>query len=63
MTSSRMGCHLSYGLSGGYEVRGFGQAAGADAVFGQLLLAGVIEPAGKLDILGKRVQVIVPAFG
>jgi len=44
-------------------VLGFGQAAGADGVFGQLLLTGVIEPAGKLDILLKPAQVIVPPFG
>jgi len=44
-------------------VLGFGQAADADEVSGQLLLTGVIEPAGKLDILVKPAQVIVPAFG
>jgi hypothetical protein len=30
---------------------------------GQLVLARIIEPASKLDILVKPVQVIVPAFG
>jgi hypothetical protein len=44
-------------------VLGFGQATGADEVFGQLLLARIIEPASKLDILVKPVHVIVPAFG
>jgi len=47
---------------GGPAALGFGQA-GADAVFGQLLLARVIEPASKLDILARPAQVIVPAFG
>jgi hypothetical protein len=32
----------------------FGQAAGADEVCGHLLLTGVMEPAGKLDILVNR---------
>jgi hypothetical protein len=44
-------------------VLGFGQAAGADEVFGQLTLNRVIEPAGKLDILVKPAHVIVPMFG
>ena len=35
----------------GYEVLGFGQAAGGDEVFGGLVLARVIEPASKLDWL------------
>jgi hypothetical protein len=43
-------------------VLGFGQAAGADEVFGQLLLTRVIEPASKLDMLVRPAHVIVPAF-
>jgi hypothetical protein len=35
-------------------VLGFGQAAGADEVSGQLLLIRVMEPASKLDIVVKR---------
>jgi hypothetical protein len=44
-------------------VLGFGQVAGADEVFGQLLLSRVIEPASKLDILVTPAHVIVPTFG
>jgi hypothetical protein len=58
-----MGRHLWYGPSGGYQVLGFDQAAGADEVFGQLLLTRVIEPTSKLDILVKPAHVIVPTFG
>jgi len=46
-----------------HKVLGFGQATGADEVFGQLLLTRVIEPARKLDILIQPAHVIVPAFG
>ena len=63
MTSSGMGATWGNGLPGGYQVLGFGQAADADEVFGRLVLAPVIEPAGKLDILLKPACVIVPAFG
>ena len=52
-----------YGLSGSYKILGFGQAASADEVFGQLLMARIIEPTSKLDILVKPVHVIVPTFG
>lgn len=41
---------------------GFGQATGTDEVIGQLLLARIIEPTSKLDILVKPVHVIVPTF-
>jgi hypothetical protein len=50
ITSSRMG-HLLDALARGYDVLGFGQAAGGDEVFGQLVLARIIEPASKLDSL------------
>jgi hypothetical protein len=52
MTSLGMGRHLVD--SGGYQVRGFGQATGADEVFEHLPLTRVIEPASKLDILVER---------
>jgi hypothetical protein len=42
---------------------GFGQATGAEEVIGQLLLARIIEPTSKLDILVKPVHVIVPMLG
>jgi len=48
--SSRMGCLLD-GLSRGYDVLGFGRAAGGDAVFRDLVLARIIEPVSKLDSL------------
>jgi hypothetical protein len=48
--SSRMG-HLWDGLCGAYEVLGFDQAAGGDEVFGQLVLARIIEPTSKIDSL------------
>jgi hypothetical protein len=50
ITSSRMG-HLLDALARGYDVLGFGRAAGGDEVFGQLVLARIIEPASKLDSL------------
>jgi hypothetical protein len=50
ITSSRMGCLLD-ALSRAFEVLGFGQAAGTDEVFRDLVLARIIEPASKLDSL------------
>jgi Transposase DDE domain len=50
ITSSRMG-HLMDALSHAYDVLGFGQATGGDAVFFQLVAARVIEPVSKLDSL------------
>jgi hypothetical protein len=50
ITSSRMG-HLWDALGCAYEVLGFGQAAGGDEVFRQLVLARIIEPTSKLDSL------------
>jgi Transposase DDE domain len=50
ITSTRMG-HLLDALGCGYEVLGFGRATGGDAVFRQLVLARIIEPASKLDSL------------
>jgi hypothetical protein len=48
ITSSRMG-HLLDALVHAYEVLGFEQATGGDDVFGQLVLARIIEPTSKLD--------------
>jgi hypothetical protein len=48
ITSSRMG-HLLAALARGYAVLGLEQAAGGDAVFRDLVLARIIEPASKLD--------------
>ena len=50
ITSSRMGCLLD-ALAHAYDVLGFGQAAGGDEVFFQLVAARVIEPVSKLDSL------------
>jgi hypothetical protein len=50
ITSSRMGVLLD-ALMRGYEVLGFGRAAGGDEVFAGLVLARIIEPASKLDSL------------
>jgi hypothetical protein len=50
ITSSRMGCLLD-ALSHVYDVLGFGQAAGGDEVFRQLVLSRIIEPVSKLDSL------------
>ena len=36
-------------LSRGYDVLGLAAATGGDEVFGQLVLARVIEPVSKLD--------------
>ena len=43
--------HLWRALSRGYDELGFGQAAGGDEVFRQLVLARIIEPVSKLDSL------------
>ena len=56
------GC-LADALEHAYRVLGFDEASGGDEVFGQLVLARIIEPASKLDILVKPVRVIVPTFG
>jgi hypothetical protein len=50
ITSSRMG-HLLDALGRAYEVLGFGRASGGDVVFGELVLARIIEPASKLGSL------------
>jgi hypothetical protein len=50
ITSSRMGVLLD-ALVRGYEVLGFGRAAGGDQVFAGLVLARIIEPSSKLDSL------------
>ena len=50
ITASRMGC-LADALAHAYGVLGFDEASGGDEVFGQLVLARIIEPASKLDIL------------
>ena len=50
IASSRMG-HLLDALGRAYDVLGFGQAAGGDEVFRQLVLARIIEPASKADSL------------
>jgi hypothetical protein len=50
IVSSRMG-HLWDGLASAYEVLGFGEAAGHDEVFQQLVLARIIEPTSKQDSL------------
>ena len=62
ITASRMGC-LADALEHAYRVLGFDEASGGDEVFGQLVLARIIEPTSKLDIFVKPVHVIVPAFG
>lgn len=50
ITSSRMG-HLLDALERAYRVLGLDRAAGGDAVFRDLVLARIIEPASKLDSL------------
>jgi hypothetical protein len=50
ITSSRMG-HLVDALIHANRVLGFWQAVSGDEVFGQLVLARIIEPTGKLDSL------------
>ena len=62
ITASRMG-RLADALEHAYRVLGFDAASGGDEVFGQLVLARIIEPTSKLDILVKPVHVIVPTFG
>jgi hypothetical protein len=48
ITSARMGCLLD-ALEYAYRILGFEDAAGADDVFWQLVLARIIEPISKLD--------------
>ena len=50
ITSSRMS-HLWDALAHAYEVLGLHDAARGDEVFGQLVLARIIEPTSKLDSL------------
>jgi hypothetical protein len=50
ITASRMG-HLWDALGAAYAALGFDEAAGGDEVFGQLVLARIIEPTSKLDSL------------
>jgi hypothetical protein len=50
ITASRMGC-LADALEHAYRVLGFDQASGGDEVFGQLVLARIIEPVSKADSL------------
>ena len=50
ITSSRS-AHLWDALCRAYDVLGFDQAAGADEVFRQLVLARIIEPTSKADSL------------
>jgi hypothetical protein len=60
ITSSRMG-HLCDALTHAYQVLGFGQATGGDAVFEQLVLARIIEPTSKLDSLRVLEEAGMPA--
>jgi hypothetical protein len=48
ITASRMGCLLD-ALEHAYRVLGFDEASGGDEVFGQLVLARIIEPVSKAD--------------
>jgi len=50
ITASRMG-HMWEALSRAYDWLGFADAAGADEVFRQLVLARINEPTSKLDSL------------
>jgi hypothetical protein len=50
ITASRMSCLLD-ALSHAYRVLGFDPASGGDAVFGQLVLARIVEPVSKADSL------------
>jgi hypothetical protein len=50
ITASRM-AHLWDALCRAYDVLGFGEAAGGDEVFRQLVLARIIEPTSKQDSL------------
>jgi hypothetical protein len=58
--SSRMGC-LVDALSAAYRALGFERATGGDEVFGQLVLARVIEPTSKLDSARVLTEAGVPA--
>jgi hypothetical protein len=60
ITSSRMG-HLADALERGYRVLGFEEAAGADDVFRQLVVARIIEPVSKLDSLRVLEEAGIPA--
>lgn len=60
ITAARMG-HLWDALSLAYDVLGFDDAAGADEVFRQLVLARIIEPTSKLDSVRVLEEVGVPA--
>jgi Transposase DDE domain len=57
--ASRMGC-LVDALARGYEVLGLAAATGGDEVFGQLVLARIIEPVSKLDSLRVLAEAGVP---
>jgi Transposase DDE domain len=48
ITASRMGCLLD-ALEHAYRVLGFDEASSGDEVFGQLVLARIIEPVSKAD--------------
>jgi len=50
IASSRMG-HLHDALCRAYDLLGFGQATGGDEMFRQLVLARIIEPTSKQDLL------------
>jgi hypothetical protein len=50
IVASRMG-HLWDALSSAYELLGFTDASGGDAVFRDLVLARIVEPTSKLDSL------------
>ena len=60
IASSRMG-HLWDGLSSAYVQLGFARAVGGDEVFGQLVLARIIEPTSKADSLRVLAEVGVQA--
>jgi hypothetical protein len=60
IASSRM-AHLRDALCQAYDALGFPQATGADEVFGQLVLARIIEPASKQDSLRVLEEAGAPA--
>lgn len=60
ITASRM-AHLWDALCRAYDVLGFDEAAGADEVFRQLVLARIIEPTSKQDSLRVLAEVGVAA--
>jgi hypothetical protein len=60
IVASRMG-HLWDGLSAAFDALGFGEAAGGDEVFRQLVLARIIEPTSKQDSLRVLAEVGVDA--